>query len=268
MAGLPGGAMLQQVKWKLTRSLYGIVGRDPPARMQAEAAPRPKRTVRFLGEDVERAELIKLALRALLALAVIFGIWFLSTTSEQTQLKAGSIVVLLITSFMLLGVVALFVYWWYETRRGILSAIGLGLLATFYIYFLVASIFFVIDEFFATNFGRSWLDFKIPQPLQEPFTAALGALFILASLYYFGIIVTKGGWAERADHFKAFVAWFLCGIFLLVTSKALDPLVGTNLGNSLRVHFGHWDQHAKLIVDLGAIALATVAALVFPFKKN
>jgi len=93
--------------------------------------------------------------------------------------------------------------------------------------------------------------------------------FLLASLCYFAIIATKkDGWAERADHFKAFLAWFLGGIFILVTSKVLDPLIGANLGHSLRGHFGDWNQHAELIVDLSAIALASIAALILPSKKD
>jgi hypothetical protein len=269
MMRLPGGAMLQQVKWKLTRSLYNIIGRAPPTRPQAEAAPRPRPTIHFLGEDWGRAELIKtVALWTLPTLAVIFGIWFVDRVSKHMQMKVVSIFVLLIASFLFLIVVVLFLYW-LGTDRWFLPAIGLGLLFTFYVYFLVASVFFVIDEFFATNFGRSWLDFKIPQPLKEPMTATLGAIFLLASLFLFWVIVkTKGGWAERVDHFKAFLAFFLGGIFILATSKALDPLVGTNLGNSLLSHLGHWGQHAQLIIDLGAIALASIAALVLPSKKG
>jgi cytochrome bd-type quinol oxidase subunit 2 len=262
--------MFQQIKWKLTRSLYSIIGRDPPTRPQAEVAPRPRPTIHFLGDDWGRAELIKwVALCTLPTLAIIFCFWFLSRTSEQTQMKFWSIVVLLIVIFVSLMVVVLILYWWYGTDRRILPAIGLGLLLTFYAYMLAAAAFFVVDEFFATNFGRSWQDFKIPQPLQEPITATLGAIFLLASLFTLWIIVTtKDSWAERADKFKAFLAFFLAGISILATSKVLDPLLGTSLGNSLRSHFGHWGQHAKLIVDLGAIALATIAILFLPSKRD
>ena len=245
-------------------------GRAPPARPQAEAVPRPKRTIHFLGSDWGRAEFIKwVALCTLPTLAILFGSWFLSRSSEQTQLKAVSIFLLLVASFasLIIGVVLL--YFWRESGHWILPAIGLGLLFTFYVYFWVASLFFMIDEFFATNFGRNWLDVKVPQPLRNPIFATLGAIFLVASFFLFRFIVrTEGSWAERADNFKIPVGFFLFAIFLLATSKVLDPLLGTNRGNSLRSHLAHWGQHAQLIQYLAAIALASIAVLILPSKKN
>jgi hypothetical protein len=262
--------MFQQVKWRLSRSLYKVSGRAPPARPQAEAAPRPKRTIHFLGEDWGRAKFIKwVALCTLPTLAILFGGWFLSKSSEQTQLKAASIFVLLIASLASLIVGALLLYFWRGSGRWIPLAIGLGLLFTFYVYLWVASLFFVIDEFFAINFGRSWLDFKVPQPLRNPILATLGAIFLVASFFVFRFIVrTESSWAERVDNFKVPVGFFLGGIFLLATSKVLDPLFGTSRGNSLRSHLGHWGQHAQLIQYLAAIALASIAVLILPSKKN
>jgi hypothetical protein len=268
--GCQGGAMLQQAKWKLTRSLYSIIGRIPPARPQAEAAPRPRRTVRFLGEDWGRAKLIGwVALTTGPWLAVGFGWWFFSRSSEQTQLKAVSIFVLLVASLVSLFVGAFYLYFWRESGHSILLAIGFGLLFTFYVYFWMVSLFFVIDEFFATNFGRSWQDFKVPQPFRDPIIATLGVIFLVGSFFVFRLIIrTEGSWAERADDFKVPVGFFLGGIFLLATSKALDPLLGTHRGNSLRSHLGQWGQHAQLIVWLAAIALASIAVLVLPSKKD
>src|SRR5712691_2533383 len=95
-SGLPGGVMLQQVKWKLTRPFYSIVGRDPPTRPQDDVAPRPRPTIRFLGQDWGRFELIRwVALCILPTLVVIF----VSMTSEQTQMKFWSIIVLLLIGF-------------------------------------------------------------------------------------------------------------------------------------------------------------------------
>jgi len=245
-------------------------GRAPPARPQAEAVPRPKRTIHFLGSDWGRAEFIKwVALCTLPTLAILFGSWFLSRSSEQTQLKAVSIFLLLVASFVSLIIGVVLPYFWRESGHWILPAIGLGLLFTFYVYFWVASLFFVIDEFFATNFGRNWLDVKVPQPLRNPIFATLGAIFLVASFFLFRFIVrTEGSWAERADNFKIPVGFFLFAIFLLATSKVLDPLLGTNRGNSLRSHLAHWGQHAQLIQYLAAIALASIAVLILPSKKN
>jgi hypothetical protein len=241
------------------------------AECRREAHRAKKRREYDPDEHWERAELIKLVAKCTLStLAIILGGWFFSRSSEQTQVKVGSIIVLLVVSFAFLAVVVLVLYYWSMTDRTILPAIGLGLLFAFYVYLLAASVFFVIDEFFATNFERSWASGEIPKRLQEPFTATLGAILLLVSLFLFwAIVTTEGGWAERADSFKCFVAFFLGGISILATSEALDPLVGTNLGNSLRSHLGHWGQHAaELIVDLGAIAVASIAALFFPSKRH
>jgi hypothetical protein len=60
MVSVIGQSDRMRIKWKLTRSLYSIIGRDPPTRPQAEATPRLRPTIHFLGADWERAELIKL----------------------------------------------------------------------------------------------------------------------------------------------------------------------------------------------------------------
>jgi hypothetical protein len=262
--------MLQQAKWKLTRSLYNIIGRVPPARPQTEAAPRPRRTVRFLGGDWGRAQLIGwVAATTLPWLAFGFGWWFFSRSSEHTQLKAISIFVLLVVSLASLFVGGFFLYFWRDSGRWIPLAIGLGLVFSFYVYAWVLSLFFVIDEFFATNFGRSWENFKVPQPLRDPIIATLGVIFLVGSFFVSRLIVrAEGSWAERYDSFKVSVGFFIGGIFLLATSKALDPLLGTHRGNSLRSHLGQWSQHAQLIQCLAAIALASIAVLLLPSKKD
>jgi len=220
--------------------------------------------LRQVGEIIKTVALLTLPIAVL-----VLGIWFMSTASKQAQLKALSIFALLVATCVTLALLMLVVVWWYASSRWIPFAIGLGLAITFYVWFLVASVFFVIDEFFATKFGRSWMDFKTPPSLREPMAATLGAIFLVASFFPLWVVVKRrDSWAERVDQVKLFLAFFLAGISILATSKILDPLAGTDLDNYLQRHLGNWGQHWDMILLLGAIALASIATLIFPSKKD
>jgi hypothetical protein len=113
-------------------------------------------------------------------------------------------------------------------------------------------------------------------PVQEPegpAVAAFGVVVLLLSLVYVFILVKDRDsfWAERFLNFRVFALWFLCGIYLLLSSKVLDPVLGAAFGDSL-VKFlspltGDHPEYS-LLVGILAIVLASVVTLWYEYRKQ
>jgi hypothetical protein len=137
------------------------------------------------------------------------------------------------------------------------------------IRYLVAGIWIVIMLVVHVNLALMMFGPIAPvvqKPIEPPRgvgVAVVGAaVFLISLVYLFFLVQEKDSyWPQRFLDFKVFAIWFGWGIYLIATSKVLEPLLKTTFGEWLTKQLGVSDPKYSLIVAVPAIILASGAAM-------